>query len=209
MDLLWQGIVLGLVLSLMVGPILFTLIQTSLDRGTLGGLMIALGFWMSDIMFITLIFKGFSYVQNVVQLPNFSFYGGMIGATILIAIGVGMLLNKSINRTVTDANYRPRKRHTLWLWVKGFFMNTFNPFTVFFWIALVSNGLGYEQFTFDHVGTFFIGLMGVLIISDILKVLGASYLRKWLTDTTILKIRKVSGLALILFGIVLIIRVSS
>ncbi len=208
MDLLIQGILMGLALSILVGPILFALVQTSLDRGISSGLIVGLGIWISDMMFIALIFTGFAYIENVVQLPDFEFYGGVIGGVILLAIGIGMMLSNQVDRQMLPRTMKEKTKDGLSLWLKGFLINTINPFTVFFWMGVVSNGLGYEEFTFEAVGLIFVGLMATIIITDSLKVILAARVRKLLSDPMILRLRKISGLALIIFGIALIIRVN-
>lgn len=208
MDLLGQGILMGLALAMMVGPILFALVQTSLDRGILSGLIVGSGIWISDIIFIALIFTGFAYIENVIRLPDFEFYGGVIGGVILFAIGIGMVLSNEVDRTMMPRSRKQKTKEGINLWLKGFLVNTVNPFTVFFWMGIVSSGLGYEEFTFEKVGLFFVGLMGTIIITDALKVILAGQIRRRLTDATILRLRKISGLVLIVFGIALIIRVN-
>ena len=208
MDLLLQGILMGLALTMMVGPILFALVQTSLDRGVTSGLIVGSGIWISDLIYIVLIFTGFAYIENVIQLPDFEFYGGVIGGVILFAIGIGMVLSNEVDDNMAPESKAGRTKQGASLWLKGFLINTVNPFTVFFWVGVVSSGLGYDEFTFEKVGTFFIGLMATIIITDSLKVIMAARVRTLLTEKTILKTRKISGLALVLFGIALIVRVN-
>jgi threonine/homoserine/homoserine lactone efflux protein len=208
MDLLLQGILMGLALAIMVGPILFALVQTSLDRGVYSGLVVGSGIWISDILYIIFIFTGFAYIENVIQLPDFEFFGGIIGGVILLAIGIGMILSNQVDRQLSPQTFKGKARDQASLWFKGFVINTVNPFTVFFWVGVVSSGLGYEEFTFEKVGVFFIALMGTIIITDALKVILAAKVRKLLTDRAILNTRKISGLALIVFGIALMLRVS-
>ena len=208
MDLLLQGILMGLTLAIMVGPIIFALVETSLNRGIVGGLIVGSGIWISDILFIVLVFTGFAYVENVIKLPDFEFYGSVVGGVILLAIGIGMVLSNQIDRQQSPQTFRDKAKDHASLWLKGFLVNTVNPFTLFFWVGVVSNGLGYEEFTFETVGSFFIGLMVTIIITDALKVFLAARVRKLLTEKAILNMRKISGLALILFGIGLVVRVN-
>lgn len=208
MDLLLQGILMGLALTIMVGPILFALVQTSLERGITSGLLVGTGIWISDFIYILLIFTGFAYIENVIKLPDFEFFGGLIGGVILFAIGIGMVLNNVVDTQVSPTSLKAKAKDGFGLWLKGFLINTVNPFTVFFWVGVVSSGLGHGEFTFERVGIFFIGLMATIIITDSLKVVLAARVRKLLTESSILRMRKISGLALIVFGIALIVRVN-
>lgn len=199
---------MGLALSILVGPILFALVQTSLDRGVKSGLIVGLGIWMSDMLFITAIFWGFAYIQNVIALPNFEFFGGTIGGVILIAIGIGMLLNNKIDRTFAPKSRKEKAKDGIGLWLKGFLINTVNPFTVFFWMGIVSTRLGGSSLRFADEGLFFIGLLGTVIIMDALKIMLAGRVRDALTDNLILRLRKITGIVLLIFGVVLIFRVT-
>jgi threonine/homoserine/homoserine lactone efflux protein len=208
MDLLLQGIGLGLALSLLAGPILFTLIQTSLDQGVRSGLTVASGIWISDILYITTIFLAFSFLDRIAKMPDFEFFFGLIGGVILIAIGIGMIMSTVVEEKIKEVKSTTRAKSALKNWMKGFLINTVNPFTVFFWIGIVSTTLGVSEFTFAQIAPFFLGLMITVMVGDIVKVFLASRIRKVLTKRTILVLRKISGSALILFGVILIARVT-
>lgn len=199
---------MGLALSILVGPILFALMQTSLDRGVKSGLLVGLGIWMSDVLFITAIFWGMAYIQNVIALPNFEFYGGVIGGAILIAVGIGMLLNNQVDRKLAEKSTKAKTKDGFGLWMKGFLINTVNPFTVFFWVGIVSTRVGDKTLLFENEGLFFIGLMGTVILMDTIKVILAGRVRDSLTDELILRLRKITGIILLIFGVVLIFRVT-
>ena len=52
-----------------------------------------------------------------------------------------------------------------------------------------------------------IGIISVIMITDLLKALFAGYLKKRLNLSFINKIRKIAGIALILFGVILIVQI--
>ena len=55
----FEGLFFGLLLSVMIGPVFFTLLQTSLEQGFYRGLFVAIGASMSDLLIITGCFLGY------------------------------------------------------------------------------------------------------------------------------------------------------
>ena len=199
-----QGFILGLTLSILAGPILFTLVQTSLERGARAGIFVGLGVWLSDFIFITLTWLTLSQIQGLENDLLFKSVTGLIGGILLVGIGIGFIVKKSKEWNANSS--RSSVKGYLGYWTLGFAINTFNPFTFFFWITVMSTIVLTNSWSLAEAIVFFGGIMGVVIITDILKVLLAKRLRKYLTPQHIMTIRKICGSALILFGVVLIIR---
>ena len=82
---LFEGILVGLTLSILLGPAFFTLIQTSIHRGMISGLFVAGGVFLSDLALVILCYVGVS--QIIYQGTN-SLIFGIIGGIILILYGV-------------------------------------------------------------------------------------------------------------------------
>jgi threonine/homoserine/homoserine lactone efflux protein len=53
-DVLLKGITLGLLLSIAVGPVLFSIIKQSINNGVKGGLAFILGVSLSDVSLLLL-----------------------------------------------------------------------------------------------------------------------------------------------------------
>ena len=58
MEIILNGIISGLVLALLVGPVFFTILQTSIERGFGSGALVAIGVSLSDAFYITLTYLG-------------------------------------------------------------------------------------------------------------------------------------------------------
>lgn len=205
MDLLWIGIKYGLLLSLLVGPILFTIVQASIEEGFRAGWMVALGIWMSDIFYIIASYFGVSYVRELLNWDGFEFWLCNIGGMVLIGFGVGSLVMKP----ASIASFEPKAiRHNSYfiLWLRGFLINTANPFTFFFWIGVSSVLFTEKNLTLDQARWFYTGLVGTLALTDTLKIALAKYIRRFLKPKYLIWPRRVAGIVLIIFGIVLLIR---
>lgn len=204
MQLIFKGIQAGLVLALLLGPIFFALIQTGVERGMRAGLILGLGVWVSDFMYIASVYAGLNYITQWTQSESFMLYLGIAGGIILISIGIGTLLSKPPDWgqkmiVSTQASY-------LSLWVKGFLVNTINPFTVFFWVSMMGATVGDKEYSRQEALFFFGAILFTIIVTDFAKVALAKYIRRWMTFNHILWFRRISGCAIIVFGVVLLIR---
>lgn len=195
-----QGILFGLGLSILVGPILFILVQVSLERGYRSGLVVAIGIWISDLMYILSSYLLITLLDIDLLDPDLRFYFAMIGGTVLLAVGVGMFTRKAAEPVI----------HTEWSGKKlfyflslGFSTNTFNPFTVFFWFTIMATQLA-EGGPGNAVAAFVIGVLMTLMITDSSKVLAAHWVRRYLKPRTVIAIRKVSASIIVAFGLWLI-----
>ena len=196
---LLKGITYGLMLSILIGPIFFALLQAGIEKGFRTGLAIGAGIWASDFLYIITVYSGLNWIQAVADSPNFKFYVGAVGGVILIAFGIGTLFdNKKIDKTkiIKQSGYFAHA-------MKGFLINTVNPFTIFFWIAMSTEILTFEPST-TEVTLFFGGIFGMVVLTDIIKIALAKQISKYLKMSYILTFRKIVGVVLFIGGIVLI-----
>lgn len=211
-----QGVQLGLVLCFLLGPIFVAIIQAGVEEGFRAGVMVGLGIWVSDVLFILAVFLGGNYVEAITKWENFESVVGSTGGVILILFGLGALLAKPLvfdesllkgQRGLFSKSVKLKESSYWKLWTKGFVVNTFNPFTIIFWTGVMATVvIGGEMNNTDAV-IFFIGVLGTIIITDTLKALLAKRIRQWMTSKHITWVRRGSGIALIAFGIILMVRV--
>jgi len=198
-DALWKGITLGLLLSIAVGPILFTIIKQSINNGIKGGLAFIIGVSLSDISlaiasnFFTELFNDLVERKELV---------GIVGSTFLITVGVYFLFFKKVKLNEEGKQLLVfRKRDYAKLFLTGYLMNVLNPFIILFWLT-TSTGFA------DHPirQRFFIFSIALVMVflSDVVKVLLANKIRQRLTTKNIHLLNRINGVILIGFGIVLL-----
>lgn len=189
----------------MVGPIFFAIIQTGVEEGFLAAFIVGLGIWVSDLLYILFVYFGISYAEDLVQNQTFTYITGSIGGAILIAIGIGIMLSKPpvFDRSKTS---KPRSSY-LNLLSRGFLINTVNPFTIFFWFSVTSTMVVHDTFNHAQATLFFGTILFTIICTDMIKALLAKRISNRLTQKHIEWSRKITGLVLVLFGLVLLIRV--
>lgn len=208
MGWLFEGIKVGFILCLLVGPILFTLVQTSIEEGIRAGAVVGLGIWVSDTLFIIAIYRGITFIADLLEGPHFTQIVGIAGSVLLCIFGLGALLTSPKNLMIADPELRfQRSSSYASLWLKGFLINTINPFTVFFWFGLMSTIVVKDGLVGFNVFWFFTGILGTVIATDVLKIVLAKRIRYSLRPVHFIWVRKVSGIALITFGLALLVRV--
>ncbi|MBR9919910.1 MAG: LysE family transporter [Bacteroidetes bacterium] len=203
--MLGQGILLGLGLSMLVGPLIVALLEASLTQGFRAGIAVGGGIWISDALFILFTYLGLAYVEQLIDWPGFGLTLGLIGGLVLIAFGLGAVLFKPKVKMAggeTSIKSRPLSR---WM-LKGFLINTLNPFTVFFWTGVAGSVIASPDFKPADAFPFYAGVFGMIVLSDTLKVWLAKGIRKKIKSGFLQKLQKIAGIALLCFGILLIIR---
>jgi threonine/homoserine/homoserine lactone efflux protein len=221
--MVYEGILLGLTLSFMVGPLLFAIVQASLERGFRAGLSVAAGIWLSDVLYLALLFRSMEALDLITSRPDFKLWAGLAGGVVLLLFGTASLMKKPpapdaetaadhlLDRL--DGPERPGVAHNWQTWgyagyaLRGFLLNTINPFTVFFWMGLASAVIIPNQWHFNDALPFFGGMLGTLVLTDTLKAWAAKRVRRFLTPGHTLWVQKAIGVVLLVFGVVLMVRV--
>jgi threonine/homoserine/homoserine lactone efflux protein len=199
---LLEGMILGFTLAIMLGPAMFSLIQTSIHRGLYRGILLAGGIFLSDLALVVLCYLG--AVQVIGNERNYLMFG-IIGGLVLVVFGVVTFLRKA---QVTDDNnlINVKMPGPLTYIFKGFFLNFANPFVWIFWVSvMVTVSSGYNTDSWS-IKTFFAGSLITIFFTDILKVIIAHRLKRYLKPRILIMINQAEGILLVLFGIYLVIR---
>ncbi len=199
--LIFHAVQLGIVLTFLVGPVFFTIIQTSIERGFWRGVLVAFGVSLSDILYVAICYFGFAQVMADSKLKLYLAYGG---GAILIGFGLYHLLIKSRAKLAAPSTSVTERRQYRYV-VKGFLINGMTPMVLFFWIGTVSVAtINYGYSKPGEFALFFAFLLGTVLSTDILKAYLADKLRRLLTEKSMKIMNIVLGIALIFFGIRLI-----
>jgi threonine/homoserine/homoserine lactone efflux protein len=221
--LIFKGMFLGLTLSFMVGPLLFAILQAGIERGFRAGVALAAGVWASDLAFVFIAYRSVEAIETITQAPNFQFWAGLAGGLVLISFGATSLLKRPapfVERETTadrvldrlDGEEAPGTDHNWKRWgylgysLRGFLLNTINPFTVFFWLGISSAVIIPHGWKAAEALRFFSGLLFVLVVTDVLKAYASKRIREFLTPGHIRWVQQGIGAGLIIFGLVLIVR---
>lgn len=192
-----NGIKLGFVLAFLVGPVFFTILQTSVERGFLNGVLVALGVSLSDVLYVTICYFGLAQFIADDSHKLLMAYGGGI---ILILFGLYHLLIKSRRGFQTGAEFATGKGKFKFF-VKGFIINGISPMVLLFWlgaISVASVDFGYSRGSEFLI--FFCAVLGTVLLTDILKAYLADKLRALVTARSMMFLNIVVGIVLLVFG---------
>lgn len=199
LEIMLKGLTFGLLLSISVGPVLFSIIKQSLNNGHRGGLAFVIGVSASDI---SLVLVSNIFTRLFESLKTYKTEVGVVGCIFLVSMGIYFLFFKKVK--VNDEGkqvFKFRKRDYAKIFLSGYFMNTLNPAVFIFWIttstAVINDSIRDRVIIFT---TCLVWMLG----TDILKVLLAGKIRNRLTPHNIHIINRVNGIILIVFGFALI-----
>lgn len=212
-----EGIIIGLSLALVMGfgPSFFTLIQTSINRGFKSAMLLDLGIILNDVMIVCLMMMT-NLQFNITDERNLMF-AGISAGIILIIFGIYTFslspqkiinISENNNLTIEKMNEKFDDEPSWYVYIsKGFVINIFNPFVWIFWITCVATASSNYGGNKNSLILFFIGVFSTVLFFDIIKAAGAYSLKKFFTENMLKRLNQITGVALILFGLYLIIRV--
>ncbi|GMN07900.1 LysE family transporter [Croceitalea sp. MTPC5] len=191
------AIPLGFLLSFMVGPVFFVLLETSATKGFRAGLTFDIGVIFADILFLLIAyFSSFQLLENLSNQPGLYVFGGMI----ILVYGIVIFVKKEGKKEGIKA----KKATYLGLLVKGFLLNFINIGVLVFWLGIliiVGPSLDNEP---NRILVFFTTMLATYFMTDVFKIIAAKQLRKKLTKKRIGLIKKGLGVVLVICGLVLI-----
>jgi len=192
------AIPLGLLLSFMVGPVFFVLLETGATKGFRAAISLDIGVVIADTVFILIAyFSSFQLIENLSNQKGLYVFGG----SVLFIYGLIVFLKK----TKKEAQQKKIKGSYLALVVKGFLLNFINVGVLGFWLGIlvvVGPNLNNDE---DRIFTFFLTMIITYFLVDIVKILLAKQLKRKLTPKRIALMKKGLGIILMISGLVLII----
>lgn len=198
-----SGIVLGLTLAMLVGPVFFMLIDLSIKKGFADAVYLALGVVICDAVFVLLTYFGSGSLH---LMQHFRLEVGWAGGVLMIGFGLVYLLRKPRVKTseleMTENGSSPLKEA-----FKGFSLNLLNPFVALFWVG-VAAGVSARGFSPFQMQIFYLVVLSTVFVTDLLKAKAATKMRRLMTPARLRNLHRISGLGLIAFGVRLIVKVT-
>lgn len=198
-----MAIPLGLLLSFMIGPVFFVLLETSVVKGFRAAIAFDFGAVAADIIFILIAyFSSYRLIETIKDDPALFIFGGLV----MLTYGVISLIKNKKQRKNIDPEDPAElaKNNYFTLFAKGFFLNFINIGVLGFWLAIII-GVGPKlELVPSRMLTFFASVILSYLGFDIIKILLAKQLRRHLNPGNILKIKKVISVVLIISGLLLL-----
>ncbi len=196
-DDIQAAIPLGFLLSFMIGPVFFVLLETSATKGFRAGVSLDIGVILADIVFLLIAyFTSFQLLENLSNQPGLFVFGGMI----LLIYGIVIFVKKESKK----ANLKASTGTYLGLMAKGFLLNFINIGVLAFWLGLIVIVGPSLDNSPNRILLFFGTVIAVYFATDLVKIILAKQLKRYLTRERIVLIKKGLGIILIICGIILI-----
>jgi len=198
-----DAVFIGFFLSFMIGPVFFTLLQTSILKGARAAIAFDAGVVLGDIAFILIAYYGSRrLLEQIKDDPRLFFIGG----TILVAYGLITYFTKKEKPNNGKPLEVPEKSNYFRLILKGFLLNFINIGVLAFWLGMILV-IGPElDMNSGRIFNYFAVILLSYFITDLGKILLAKQLKKRLTNKVISKIQRTMGIILVIFGVVLILK---
>jgi threonine/homoserine/homoserine lactone efflux protein len=202
-----KGLLLGLILSISIGPVIFAIIKQSLTNGKRSGYAFVAGVSSSDFVLL-FICNVFTSLFNLVL--NHKSAIALAGAGFLLIMGLYTLFFKKLkleNMGSDGVNKTVSIKDLVSSYFSGFLMNTLNPSVFLFWFAwtaAINNSADNTPNPIQYKLVVFGTCLGFVLLSDLIKVFLAGKLRPRLTEKNLLWINRFSGMIILIFSAVLL-----
>jgi threonine/homoserine/homoserine lactone efflux protein len=216
MDYIFQGIGIGFILSIMIGPVFFVLMETSITKGFKAAMMLDLGVLISDIFYVVIALF-FAYQLKSIDVGDFKNNSilSVFGGGLFISYGVYYLFMKKVKveavitegEEIAKVQSKTSRDYTLLIF-KGFTLNFLNPGVIIYWFAILAKGFDLvERYKSNVHIVFFIAIILITYFGiDCLKALGASRLKPLVTNKLLRGLNQLIGFIFIGTGVFLILR---
>jgi threonine/homoserine/homoserine lactone efflux protein len=193
---IFEGLLMGLFLSVFIGPVFFLLIDTSIKKGIKEAFIMDAGVILSDIAWIVLLWWGMDkYLGFFLNSSLAMIFAGIVFSLFGIS-GLIIKNRKRLKRTgVSNKN----------LFLQGFFLNTINPSVALFWLATITLAMKRFDRDQDFILIFFIAIFITVALIDSFKFFTANRLGAFLNERRQNILSIITHLLMLIFGIYMII----
>jgi threonine/homoserine/homoserine lactone efflux protein len=198
MDIILNGIITGLLLSVLVGATFFMLIETSMTRGFKAALWFDTGVVLCDTMLITLVYFFTSWINDtIVRNEYFKIAGGIV----FMAFGINYILSRKRNNAEPVA-----LAMNLRLFLNGFLINLMNPSVILFWLGTMAITLSNFKYSGRETVVYYSAAVITMTLFDILKAYFAYKISHFINDRILRTIYILSGVLMFILGLYIILK---
>jgi|TARA_Y100000385_G_scaffold287700_2_gene352510 threonine/homoserine/homoserine lactone efflux protein len=214
MMLLFQkGILFGIMISFMLGPAFFILIETSIKKGFRSAIFLDLGILLSDAIYLLAAFFVAEKINLWLSTNKALQY---IAGSIFIILGLFSIRKNYLQKKEADLKIKDLEAvdtdnsnlivYPFKLIVKGLGLNAINPGVLVFWIAACTYATNELKLSNIQLLTFFGITLLTMFTVDIFKIYFSSKLKEKLNSSTLAAIGMGIGCLLVFFGVAIFLK---
>lgn len=207
MDLFLKGLVTGFILSIMIGPVFFVLLETSIRKGVKAAVAFDFGVLISDLVYILIAYVFYKEVADLSEGQDSAILR-LVGGGLFTIYGVTNFFKK-VKEHKFNAIAIPTSttRDYIFLGIKGFVLNIANPLVIFYWFSVMTLGAEDTGGTDNWGMLFFLSTIVLTFFGiDLLKIIGAKRLRPLVTHRVLVGLNRLIGIVFVVFGVFLILQ---
>ena len=201
----FPAIPIGILLSFTIGPVFFTVLETSISKGVKAAIFVDIGVVLSDVVFFVIAFYSTNSLLNSIKENTGSWY--FLGGVLLVAYS-GVSLIKIIQEKNSPENKEGAQIESspnlLKMVVKGFLLNIINVVVLFYWVGIILYFGPQLEMDESRIYLFFLVIITTYFTIDLGKIYLAQQLKKKLTDFVIKTIKIVVNSFIVVCGLFLI-----
>lgn len=159
-DILWKGILIGVIVSAPLGPVGVLCIQRTLNKGRWYGFVTGLGAALSDIAYALLTGYGMSFIFDYINKNIF--YLQLFGSVMLLAFGIYTFRSNPVQSIRPVSSNKGTYLHNF---VTAFFVTLSNPLIILLFIGLFARFgfLAPGVRLFEQISGYFFIVLGALL----------------------------------------------
>lgn len=197
-----EGLFFGFVLSFMLGPSFFLILETSIKQGIRHALFLDLGVFVGDVVYIWVALTFFRQREAIEAHEDII---TLVTGLLLIVFGLYQFFKKDKPKLPHETKELIHTRsEDLRLFLKGFIINLINPTILLYWFGMIFVGYTKNGFSSNEMIVFLCAIMFAFFTIDILKIIGARQLKRVVTDDFMHLLNRIIGVILLLFGLVML-----
>lgn len=197
----FKGMLVGLMVSVPLGPMGVLIIQKTLHKGALSGFVSGLGAACADLFYATLAAFGLGFVINVIQTHELILQ--MVGGIFLIIVGLKIYFDNPLKQI--KARRKVSKKGLLGDFLSLFFLTASNPMTIIVFMAvfagtsILGDSPSFSTEMLVLVGVLAGGASWWYVVSTVINIF-----RKKFRLRILVRINRVSGIVITALGALVI-----
>ena len=208
MEIIQNGIFFGILISFMLGPAFFIVIETSIKKGFKAAIILDIGILLSDALYLLAAFFVAEKINHWLTTNPFVKY---IAGSIFILLGIVSVYKNIIQIKLKNSKIKEVKEietdtskkiiYPFQLFIKGLGLNAINPGVLIFWIAASTYATNELKLGDFQLFSFFGITLLTMFIVDVFKIYFSSRLKEKLDNKVLSVIGILIGGLMVFFGV--------
>ena len=140
-------------------------------------------------------------ISQLLMNPAHKILIGICGGIILSLFGCYIMFQKKPRNSFEDTELDIKAPNLVLMALKGFLLNILNPIVILMWVTWLGFVSSKKNFTGRHVLIFFATTLLFVVSTDILKVLTADRIKRFIKPQFLVWINRAVGAVILVIGI--------